>query len=164
MTCVIVGLLVLVTAAGCGDGGPDMADAGGIVTYNGAPLKGATVVFLPDSGPPATGTTDAEGRFTFNTHGAAGAVVGNGKVAVTAVEQLIAFTDESKMSSEDIANASRWLIPEKYGHVMTSGLTAQVEPGGSTDMTFELIGPVIKPSDKAVSPDEPQIQTAPEEA
>lgn len=142
----ITGLFTLVAAitAGCGESGPPMAETTGTVTYNGAPLEDASIVFVPDAGPPSTGRTDTEGRFTLNTRGKPGAVVGTGKVAIKAVEQLIEFKSEADMSSEDIANMSQSLIPEKYGHVMTSGLTQEVRADETNDWNFDLSGPVIK--------------------
>lgn len=136
---------VLVTAVGCGDDGPPMAEAGGIVTYNGAPLEGATVVFQPASGPLAVGTTDAEGNFELITGGEPQAAVGPGKVAITAVEQLI-VVEGREPTAHELANMSRTLIPEKYGHVTTSGLTAEVKADEENELKFDLQGPPIERS------------------
>ena len=144
----IIGLVaaLAMTAAGCGRGDkPLMADAAGSVTYNGDPLEGATVVFVPDSGLPATGITDAEGRFTWNTRGDSGAVVGPGKVAITAVEQLI-VVEGREPTAQELANMSRSLIPEKYGHPMTSQLSADVKADERNEFTFKLTGPPITKS------------------
>ena len=108
------------------------------VTYNGDPLEGATVAFLPDAGQPAIGRTGADGRFTFKTRGQPGAAIGAGKVTVTAVEQLMEFEGDGEPSPEELKNMSRSLVPEKYGHVRTSGLTAIVTADGENDFTFEL--------------------------
>ncbi len=138
-----------------------MADAGGIVTYNGDPIEGATVVFQPAEGPLALGKTDAEGRFTLLTGGDSGAVVGPGKVAITAVEQLIVIPENREPTAEELANMSRSLIPEEYGHVMTSELTAEVQAGEENEFTFDLTGPPIERSGGV--PELP-IETSPEEA
>ena len=135
-----------ITAAGCGGGDKLlMADAAGTVKYNGTPLEGATVVFVPDSGLPATGVTDADGRFTWNTRGEPGAVVGPGKVAITAVEQLI-VVEGREPTAQELANMSRSLIPEKYGHPTTSQLSAEVKVGENNEFKFELTGPPISKS------------------
>lgn len=136
---------VVVALAGCGRDGPPMAEAGGIVTYNGAPLQGATVVFQPDSGPVSVGTTDAEGRFELMTNGEPEAVVGPGKVAITAVEQLL-IVEGREPTAHELANMSRPLIPEKYGNVTTSGLTAEVKGSGDNEWKFDLTGPAMKRS------------------
>ena len=144
----MIGLVaaLAITAAGCGRGDKLlMADAAGTVTYNGDPLEGATVVFAPDSGLPATGVTDADGRFTLNTRGEPGAVVGPGKVAVTAIEQLI-VVEGREPTAQELANMSRSLIPEKYGHPTTSELSADVKADETNEFTFKLTGPPITKS------------------
>ncbi len=150
---------VLTAMAGCGDGGPPMAPVAGTVTYNDSPLEGASVIFMPDSGQPATGTTDAGGRFTLNTSGESGAVLGPGKVAITAVEQLI-VVEGREPTAHELANMSRSLIPEKYGHPVTSGLTAEVRDDEENEFTFDLSGPPIKRSETAPK----QAEGAQEEA
>jgi hypothetical protein len=135
----VLGSLVLMFAiVGCGGDRPTLAKAGGKVTYNGSPLEGATVTFIPDSGPAAIGRTEADGTFTLRTRGQEGAPIGPGKVAITAVEQLIEFESEEDMSDEDLKNMSKWLIPEKYGHVFTSGLTATIEKGQDNNFPIDL--------------------------
>jgi hypothetical protein len=144
----IIGLVAVsaITAVGCGRGDKLLlADAGGTVTYNGDPLEGATVVFVPDSGLPATGITDAEGRFTWNTRGDSGAVVGLGKVTITAVEQLI-VVEGREPTAEELANMSRSLLPEKYGHPTTSELSAEVKADEKNEFTYKLSGPPIPKS------------------
>lgn len=136
--------VALVSVIGCGSSDkPPMADAGGTVLYNAAPLEGATVIFAPEAGMPSTGVTDADGRFTLNTRGEEGAVVGPGKVAITAVEQLI-VVEGREPTADELENMSRSLIPEKYGHPTTSGLTAEVKADEENDFKVELTGPPIK--------------------
>ncbi len=140
-TLAVFAVLVL---AGCGRGDkPPMADASGTVTYNGAALEGATVMFIPDTGMPSTGVTDAAGRFTFNTRGDDGAVVGPGKVAITAVEQLI-VVEGREPTAQELANMHNPLIPDTYGHPATSGLTAEVKADEENNFTFDLTGPPMK--------------------
>jgi hypothetical protein len=156
----IIGLVagLAMTAAGCGRGDkPLIADAGGSVTYNGDPLEGATVVFVPESGLPATGITDADGWFTWNTSGESGAAVGPGKVAITAVEQLI-VVEGREPTAQELANMSRWLIPEKYGHPMTSQLSAEVKADERNEFTFKLTGPPITKS-KSGKPKQAKAKT-----
>lgn len=55
----------------------------GAVTYNGQPIEGVSVAFVPASGRPAAGITDASGHFTLSTFGTGdGAVLGSHKVAL----------------------------------------------------------------------------------
>lgn len=153
------GLFAVLAAAGCGSDGPPMAEAGGVVNYNGSPLEGATVVFQPASGPLAVGTTDGEGRFTLMTNGQPEAVVGSGKVAVTAVEQLI-VVEGREPTAHELANMSRSLIPEKYSNVATSGLTAEVKSGEENDFKLDLTGPPMKRSGAAPKKAEEKPQEA----
>lgn len=148
--------LILVVQAGCGSKFP-LSPVTGTVTYQGNPVPQATVVFQPEGGPPATATTDAEGRFTMNTSGSVGVMPGNALVMITALEPLdhelnAANVDpdfgtedpaafESSLTAADIEKMARRrsLIPAKYGHPQTSGLTAQVKPGERNDFPFDLV-------------------------
>ncbi len=80
------GLLALLPA-GCGsDGGTPvtLAEAGGVVTFKGAPLPDATVAFIPEEGPIATGVTDLSGRFKLMTGSRSGVAIGPCKVSISA--------------------------------------------------------------------------------
>ena len=85
---IVLGLVI--AACGCG-GGPRLVPVSGQVKLDGKPLPDAQVTFRPDSkevhpGPPSSGMTDAEGRFTLRTaDGHDGAVVGPHKVRVSVV-------------------------------------------------------------------------------
>ena len=86
---VVAGLLFGATT-GCGSSGPPLVDAGGTVTYQGKPVPGAVVTFVPQVGvdfgeaPSATGTTDEDGRFTLSSRQRHGAVVADMKVSISA--------------------------------------------------------------------------------
>jgi hypothetical protein len=91
-------LAALLPLAGCtgGDKLPTVPVTG-TVTYNGAPLEGATVSFLPkdqsEGARGASGTTDAQGKFKLETFLAgnkmvAGALVGEYAVTVSKREDL----------------------------------------------------------------------------
>ncbi len=119
-----LGLLLL---CGCGSGdGPPLVAAGGVIQFQGQPLADAQVSFVPESGPVATAITNAEGNFTLNTRGKPGVVQGNHRIAIIAYEQ----TNSPAGSQDDNSNippaVSR--IPEKYGLIKRSGLTATVSP------------------------------------
>ncbi len=133
---------------GCGsDPGPVAKDepsvpASGIVTFKGKPLPEYQVVLMPNDGRrPATGNTDAEGKFTLGTNRPGdGAPVGSAKVGIVwagpeqvgdVVEQS-AIDDPSKMPKPKVA------IPAKYSNPETSGLTAEIPEGGTSELKFEL--------------------------
>ncbi len=134
ITCVCLVLLLV----GCGSSdGPELADAGGVVTYNGKPIGGANVIFIPDNGPAAYGTTGDDGRFQWNTREDKGAAVGSGKVVITAVPAY-QFKSEEELTSAMVKKMGKSLIPTKYGREETSGLTATVESGEKNEFTFSL--------------------------
>lgn len=75
-------------AVGCGGTASTskvpLAPVTGKLVQKGAPLADAYVEFIPDSGVPSTGRSDAEGKFALvYTDGSPGAQVGSHKVKVT---------------------------------------------------------------------------------
>jgi hypothetical protein len=57
-------LLFVLALTGCGiDDTPPLGDVTGIITLDGQPLEGVIVLFKPQVGRVATGTTDADGEY-----------------------------------------------------------------------------------------------------
>lgn len=147
------GLMVLATLVlGCSGGGPDLGTvkASGTVTYQGAPVEGAQVSFLPDgSGRAAAALTDSSGRFKLNTGGTGdGALPGSYKVIVTKVATAAGSAGGSQEEQDAAARvarergqttAARDLQPAKYKSPATSGLTARIAKGAKNEFTFELM-------------------------
>ncbi len=149
-------LALVVSQSGCGGDKLPLAPTSGIISYQGSPVPNATVVFQPDGGPPAIANTDDAGRFELKTGGRSGVMPGTCKVAVTALEPLEHEIDPSKLDPAINADdPAAWessltaealqamanrksLIPEKYSHVQTSGLVAEIEPKKKNEFTFEL--------------------------
>ncbi|MGE5191536.1 MAG: hypothetical protein ACM3U2_03480 [Deltaproteobacteria bacterium] len=83
----LVSAFIAAILAGCnpeGESAVSLAEAGGVVTFKGAPLPDATVMFVPEKGPVASGVTDLSGKFKLMTGSRPGATVGTCKVTVTA--------------------------------------------------------------------------------
>jgi hypothetical protein len=131
--------LACTAAIGCSRGseGPETASATGTVTYKGAPVAGAVVVFRPDGngdvGQAAETSTGDDGTFVMHTslgrgEYKAGAVPGNYLVEIRKVEP-----------PQNDTQAPRSLLPAKYGTARTSGLTANVELAGANEFKFELV-------------------------
>jgi hypothetical protein len=116
------GLLLTVLAAGCDRSGLDLAPVEGIVTQNGAPVEGAGVLFLPQTGPFAMGTTDAEGRFTLKTANYPGALVGEHRVTISKTQTTATKIPGQLFPRYD----TKYEIPQKYCDASTSGLVAKV--------------------------------------
>jgi hypothetical protein len=127
-------ILLLPLLIGCGNPGvAPTAEVTGTVTYKGAPLEGVNVVFTPANGRPATGTTDAEGKFTLSTFAAKdGAVPGEHKVAITDASV------PPMPGTPEAAKPKKKLFPARYSDPAKSGLTATVKEGEANEFTFEL--------------------------
>ncbi|MCA9132245.1 MAG: carboxypeptidase regulatory-like domain-containing protein [Planctomycetales bacterium] len=122
----------MVCLLGCGEPqrGPKLVPASGSITYQGEPVEGATIVFLPqDHGFAAVTTSDDEGNFSLRTPQASpsdGAAPGAYKVTIR----------KNYMTPED---REIWLLPKPYGHVQTSGLIADVATDQDNHYAFKLV-------------------------
>jgi hypothetical protein len=127
--------LAISLLAGCGPSGPEMAPVTGLIKYNGQPLADAAVVFTPEDGRPATGITDAEGRFELSTLGDNdGALLGKHSVTITANASYIPTMWPDPPASPPKGPK----IPAKYGMPGQSELQAEVTRDGPNEFTFEL--------------------------
>lgn len=112
-------LLLLLT--GCGRPLDYTAKVSGTVTLGGQPANAFNIIFHPAKGRPATGTTDAQGRFTLTTFKSGdGAVLGEHVVTVTD-----AFPQGPPAMGRITANMTR--VPLLYSSVETTPLKATVE-------------------------------------
>lgn len=101
-------VLLLALMAGCGDDTPPLGEVTGTVTLDGEPLEGVIVVFKPEVGRPATGTTDAQGKYTLEyIYEVPGCKVGPNKVflewplgATNAKALPTRYTSASELSAE----------------------------------------------------------------
>ena len=131
-------VLVLVGVVGCG-GEPGTAPTvkvTGTVTYNGEPVEGASVAFIPENGRPASGTTDPSGKFTLSTFESGdGAVPGKHTVAISEP------SDDGEDGGEEdysLPDDSAGRFPAKYADLTTSDFTADVAEGGENVFTFDM--------------------------
>lgn len=121
-----LGLLLLV---GCG--GPTSSSVSGTVTAGGKPVTGAIVNFLNSTtGDIGSAELDGSGGFKITE----GLPPGSYKVFV------VPKTNATKppMPGESPAAAEESAIPLKYRSESTSGLTADVKPGKTEGLTFNL--------------------------
>ena len=134
----LIVVLVLVGVVGCNDkpGTAPTLKVTGTVTYNGEPVEGASVAFIPENGRPASGTTDASGKFTLSTFESGdGAVLGKHTVAISESSEAPSAEGEEDYSLPD-ESAERF--PAKYADPGTSGFTADVKEGEDLDFTFDM--------------------------
>jgi hypothetical protein len=112
--------------------------AAGTVTYKGQPVKDAVVTFTPKEGRPASGTTDAQGKFRLSTFAPGdGAVPGAHTVTLTvaagsAPPPMPGTPEAANYKPEPLP------FPPKYSDAQSSGLTATVEKGKADDFKFDL--------------------------
>ena len=102
---------------GCGSSNPETFPVSGTVTLDGRPVSGAAVVFTPDTGQPATGTTDNAGQFELSTFQLGDGAL-PGKHRVTIAKTTVDPNDRDKVL---------FLIPQKYGNRQTSELMCDVQ-------------------------------------
>lgn len=118
-----------------------VAAVSGTVTYQGKPLEGYRVVFMPTDGRrPATGITDAQGKFILGTNAANdGAPPGTHKVAFTwAPPQTGEPGQEAVVDTPDKLPKPKVKIPNKYNDPEKSGITHEVPARGASDIKFDL--------------------------
>jgi hypothetical protein len=141
------------TLTGCGESGPDLIPATGIVNYQGKPLSGAKVTFIPaNKGSIAMATTDTDGSFELRTGTSPGVVEDSCAVTVTLVDTSIKSGLSKDMTPEDmqrlqmegklqgmLAKQQKSLIPSKYTKSDTSGLNYDVKKGAENKFTIELV-------------------------
>jgi hypothetical protein len=130
-----VSWFAVVGLSGCDRSGLDLAPVSGVVTYQGAPVEKAGVIFVPDRGPFAMGTTDAQGRFTLRTANREGALVGTHRVAISKSQTI-----STQVPGELLPRYStKYSLPAKYASPTTSELTATVSDE-ENEFKFELTG------------------------
>jgi hypothetical protein len=154
VTCCLVALCVLSSAACRPADKLNLVPVVGTLTLDGHPLEGAIVTFAPQSSGAvaASGTSDARGRYALATAGAhrPGAVPGSYNVTVMKLE-VKKLSDaeqaavQAKMQKQGMAMApptteAKQLLPLKYRNAATSGFTATVNQKGDNTFTFDLKG------------------------
>jgi len=93
--------------------GSPTAEVTGVVTFNGKPLEGVSVVFTPEHGRPSMGTTDASGKFTLSTFRK-----GDGALRGKHVISIAPMTEDAKPA-----------FPKRYWDAEKSALGAEVRKG-----------------------------------
>ena len=140
-------LLVFVApmiAIGCGPSGAPhekSVNVSGIASYQGKPLPGYTVTFVPSDGRrPAVGVTDDQGLFTLGTNEPGdGAPPGSCKVGVTWAGPPgsepggeVIVDDPNKSPKPPVE------LPAKYADPEQSGLTVEVPEDGLEGYAIDL--------------------------
>lgn len=121
---------------GLGCGPTTFVPVTGVLTLDGKPVAGASVVFQQVEGDRnenhiSSAGTDEAGKFVLITDEKPGAYVGSYKISVrkVRVEGVVADPDGLSGTTNPTAITETWEIPEKYGRFETSGFTAEIAPG-----------------------------------
>jgi len=123
----------LVLTPGCGDSRPETFQVTGTVTCRGKPLEGALVMFVPKGTRPASGKTDAEGRFTLLSFKPGdGAVVGEHTVCIAK-----SVPDPNDKGGSPYPKMIS-LLPDRYATPVKSPLRAVVTEEGPNDFQFDV--------------------------
>ncbi len=130
--CVVLGACVLALAClGCGESGPEIAPVEGTITLDGKPLANASVVFVPENGRPAGGTTNSAGKYVLTfSEGREGAMPGKNKVRISTAR------DPSETPEGEPIPAAPETIPMRYN--AQTELEFPVEPGKKNIANFNL--------------------------
>lgn len=139
--CVAIGL---VTGCGSSEDGYPIAPAEATILLDEKPLEGASVTFVVGSQPqPATGITDKQGKVKLTTFKPGdGAAIGSNLVSIqkNEIDKTKKTADQGDQDSEKYdplvmgtpPPVVKFLVPQKYTLVTTSGLTAEVKKGQNT--------------------------------
>ena len=130
---------------GCGYRRPAQVKTTGTVTLDGEPVANASLMFIPDSGRPASGNTNTNGEFQVSSFGGNdGLPAGNYRVTATKlvlkdkfqqlydrqVERAAAEAEPGEEPEEvDIEfgeNAYRNDLPENYAELDTTDITVTI--------------------------------------
>jgi len=139
----MMSVAVLISIAGCGDGGPSLVQVKGKITYDGTPLSKAQVIFNPGAGVPAFGVTGENGEYTLSTNGSPGVPAGDYLVSVVKKEEVPESNKMTPMDMQKMAASGKKyeppkdLINAKYSDANTSGLTATVS-SSNKQINFDL--------------------------
>ena|SRR5438067_10115185 len=138
-------LVALALCLGCGQHNPlGTVPVSGKVTYNGQPVEGATVSFIPDGdGRPATAITGPDGAYTLTTLNWQGAVPGQYTVVVRKTDIAPASTQPVSMEEALKLNNKpppppKELLPAKYSDATKSPLKVEVKKGQKNAIDLPL--------------------------
>lgn len=135
-------VVAAVAIAGCQKSGPKTTQVEGTVTYKGQPVEKALVMFSPvqpGQGMPASGQTDAQGKFTLWTNDRQGVVPGEYVVTISKSELVPTGEKIPKPEGgmEDVMTTKE-LLPIKYKLSSSSPLKERVEAGKKNEFKFDL--------------------------
>lgn len=138
-------IVLCLLAAGCAIAGcakpgrAPTAKAAGKLSAGGAPLAGVNVTFTPAAGRSASGTTDAEGKFSLSTFAPGdGAVPGKHRVTLSLKEADVPMPGTPEAAAYKPQPRP---FAKKYSGLATTDLEIEVPVDGNPAITLEVAGP-----------------------
>ena len=137
-----IALLCLLVAQGCfssnGDVKESTVSASGVLTYQDKPLEYHQVYFSTEGHRPATGVSDADGKFTLGTNQQGdGAAPGTHKVFLVYVGPPNT-NPEAGITDFTPPPPPKVKIPQKYHRAETSELVVEIPKEGTSDLKIDL--------------------------
>jgi hypothetical protein len=122
-------LAIAATGLACGCGNKQQTvSVQGAITYQAKPVTSGVINFMASNGRPLGGPINSEGKYSTNLP------AGDYRVRIDAPAKLPADYKEGTPPPKLAP-----LVPEKYGNFNTSGLTAKIDEGKSSqDLDFKL--------------------------
>lgn len=138
--CIALLFIAFFLVTGCRDGGRPTAPVSGVITLDGKPLAGGSVVSQPVAPPGSTiagkgsvAFCDADGRFELKTlDGVEGAIVGEHRIRIYGPR----IENASASERDGVGTKLKEPVPEKYNH--RTNLTLTVPPDGTSEANFTL--------------------------
>ncbi|MDQ3332603.1 MAG: hypothetical protein M3552_18470 [Planctomycetota bacterium] len=128
---------LFLSLAGCGASSdqPELGQVSGTIMLDGKPLSGVAVVFQPDSGRPARGLTDTEGKYELTyIRETLGTKIGHNRVEIAPDEEgenpAESDGDVDGPTVQKPVKSGKPVIPARYN--TRSELEADVKPGENT--------------------------------
>ena len=146
----VIGKLILLLAAmaftftGCGYRRPAQVKTTGTVTLDGEPVTNAALMFIPDSGRPASGNTNTNGDFQVSSFGGNdGLPAGNYRVTATKLilkdkyqEQYDRQVERAKAEAEPGEEPEE--VDIEFGENATKRLTEKYAQLNTTDINVTI--------------------------
>lgn len=137
--------LAFAALLGCGQSTGPVADifptvpAAGVLIHKGKPLPNYQVTFTPPGeSRPASGITDAEGKFVLGTN-----EVNDGAIPGTHIVSVAWVNPDDDASGDPVDSPKQFPkppadLPAAYSDPVNSGILVEVPEGGSTELVVEL--------------------------
>lgn len=138
----IILMLTTCLVVGCGGGTTEpLAPASGVVTLDGKPIGGVSILLVPkdgtSSGRISYGLTDAEGRFELRVSpDQSGAIIGAHWVQLEKLTQQDGSPIPPGSSPEEVAAMNQ--LPQAYSDAGSTPISAEIPESGTSDLAFDL--------------------------